>query len=194
MQSTHVRVATLHCPSVPEQPWSFTQSTQVCDATLHCPSVPEHPLSSTQSTHVDVAGLHWFEVPEPQPACVSGSHAAQRPANEPAAAQTVPGTSAAQRAFAEAAWSHGTQTLPSQSGAVALAQSASLRHSSHDPATQNCELPVPVHAAPVPQRQVRLPQLFARRGLHAPLAQAVHWSGEVETQAAVPPLSQQSWF
>jgi hypothetical protein len=53
---------------------------------------------------------------------------------------------------------------------------------------------VPEHAAPVPHRHPRFEQAFASSGLQAPPVHAVHTSKEFATHAAVPELSQQSWF
>jgi hypothetical protein len=109
-------------------------------------------------------------------------------------AQTLPACFAAQRALDDAASSQPTQALPSQSGAVGLVQSTSVRHSEQVDATQKRCVPVPAHGAVVPQRQARLVHVSASNGLHAEALQAPHWVGLVARQAATPALSQQSWL
>jgi hypothetical protein len=153
-------------------------------------------LLSTQSTHVAVTGSHWFSVASPQPALVAGSQAVQRPSRAPAVAQTVFAVSAAHRAVAEAARSQATHRLPSQSGAVALEQSASFLHSTQAPGEpmQKRSVPVPAHAAFEPHRHVRTAHVFATSALHAPELHAVHSPGDVRTHAATPTPSQQSWL
>jgi hypothetical protein len=88
---------------VSPQPPVASQSTQLCVLVLQRSSAPEQPALSTQSTQVAVAGSHWFSVASVQPAFDAGSQVEQRPTRVPLVAHADPGTSAAQRAFADEA-------------------------------------------------------------------------------------------
>ncbi len=175
------------------QPPVASQSTHLCVLVLQRSSVPEQPPLSTQSTHVAVAGSHWFSVLSVQPAFEPGSQLEHRPERAPVVAQAVFACFAAQRAFDEAAWLQATQAAFSHSGAAALVQSASLRHSAQPDATQKRAVPDPEQAPLEPQPQARFVHVFVSAGSHPPLAHAVHWAALVGVHRATPPLSQHSW-
>jgi len=58
---------------------------------------------------------------------------------------------------------------------------------------QNFSVPEPEQAAPEPQRQPRFVHVLARFGSQG-VPHAAHWAALVATHAAIPPVSQQSWF
>ncbi len=176
------------------QPPVALQSTHLFVAVLHLSFVPLQPPSSMQSTQVAVSGSHWPELPQPVPV-PDGSQSAHRPFSAPFCEQAgVLLDFARQRASGVAAASQATHWPASHSGAAALAQSPSLRHSLHDPGdpTQNFSVPLPLHAAPPPQAQPRFVQPLANVELHA-APHAAHCDALVGTQAGVPEVpSQQS--
>jgi hypothetical protein len=67
-----------------------------------------------------------------------------------------------------------TQALFSHSGAAALVQSPSVRHSAQPVDTQKRDEPEPAQAPLEPQAHARFEHVFVRRGSQPPPVHAVH--------------------